>query len=80
MCGDERRLEQDIPQSAPPSGDGPFAAQGTAVVRYGSELGHFGDQHSAGNGADLGIGTQDAGGFDQCVVYRDGLLNPFFQL
>lgn len=34
---DEAGLEQDMPQGAPSSGDGSFAPQRTAVVRYGSE-------------------------------------------
>ena len=94
ICSDEGGLEQDMPQGAPSSGDGSFAPHRAAVVRYGSEprqvcglfsgygpeFGHFCDQHSAGNGADPGNGAQDTGGFDQCSVGRDCLLDAFFQL
>ncbi|MDO6588578.1 hypothetical protein Q4543_24360, partial [Salipiger sp. 1_MG-2023] len=39
-----------------------------------------GDQHSAGNGTAPENGAQNTGGFDQCSVGSDGLLDAFFQL
>ena len=33
MCRDQRRLEHHVPQGTATTGDGPFTAKGSAIVR-----------------------------------------------
>jgi len=79
-AGNECGLKHHMPQQASSAADGAFAAQSTAVMRYGREpgecgglfsgnapqFGHLGDQHRAGDRADAGNGAQDLGdrGYD----------------
>ena len=82
-----------MPQGTAPTGDGTFPSKSSAVVcdrcQSGercslsaadcADLGHFGDQHRAGNRTDPGDGTQDDGHLGQVIVTRDGPVDPVFQ-
>ncbi len=87
-------MEHHVPQGSATTGDGPFSAKGSAVMRDrgqsgergsffagdGADLGHFGDQHCARNRADPRDGTQNGGHFRQVIVARDGPDDPVFKL
>jgi transposase len=94
MCRYQCRLEHHVPQGTATPGDGPFSAKGSAVVRDrlrqsgecrslfagdGADLGHFCDQHRAGDGADPRDGTKDDGGLRQAIITGDGPGDPVFQ-
>ncbi len=80
MCRDQGRLEHHVPQGTATTGDGPFTAKGSAVVRDWGQPSEC-DGLFAGDGADLGIsaislvlatkrsrnGTKDDGGLRQAV-------------
>jgi len=75
------------------TGDCPFPSKSSAVVcnrgqssECGSlfacdcsDLGHFGDQHCAGYGADPWDGAQDGGHLGQVIIARNGPVDPVFQ-
>src|SRR5690606_38912742 len=93
MAADKGCLEHDVSQLAPSSSNGALAAHGAAVMcdwsqthergglltRELTEFGHLGDQHTAGDGADSGNGTQDFDSRSQLLVRGHGLLNPHLQ-
>ena len=84
MRRDQCRLEHHVPQSAAPTGDGPFPARrsavmcgrgksgecGSLVAGDGADLGHFGNQHCAGNRADPRDGTENVGHLRQVIMCR----------
>lgn len=93
MCRDQCRLEHHMPQGTATSSDGPFSAKGPAVVRDrgqssecsslfaggGADLGHFGDQHCAGNRTDPRDETKNTRDLRQAIIARDGPGDPVFQ-
>ncbi|ASP23528.1 hypothetical protein ANTHELSMS3_05148 (plasmid) [Antarctobacter heliothermus] len=94
MTGNEGRLKHDVSQLAPSSSNGTLAPHCAAVMcdwgqprKHGglftlelAGLGPLGDQHSAGDGADPGNGTQDIGSRSQVIIRDHCLLDPHFQL
>ena len=82
MSGNQCRLEHNVPHSPTPSRDGPFSAEGSAVIGDRSqacergrlhtadhtELGHLGDQDCAGYGTDPRDRAQNAGGLCQILI------------
>lgn len=93
MCRDQCGLEHHVPQVPATSSDGPFPTKGSAVMRDwsqsrkcrslfagdGADLGHFGDQHRAGNRADPRDGAKDDGGLRKAIVTGDGPGDPVIQ-
>lgn len=93
MCRDQGCLEDQMPQGTATTGDGPFPAKCSAVMRDrgqsgeccsffagdGADLRHFGDQHCAGNRAYPRDGTENGGHLRQVIIARDGPGDPVFQ-
>lgn len=82
-----------MPQRTAPTGDGSFSTKSSAVMcdgrqssergglfaSDGADLGHFGDQHRAGNRADPRDGAEDGDRLGQVIVARDRPGDPVFQ-
>jgi len=76
------------------TGDGPFTAKCSAVMRDGGQFGepgsffandcadlsHFGDQHWAGNRTDPWDGMENGSYLRQVITARDGQGDPVFPL
>ena len=92
MCCDQDFLEHPVPQGTARAGEGSFHSKSSAVAcdRCQSsersslfaadcaDLGHFSDQHGAGNWTDPRDGSKDDGHLGQALVARDGPVDPVF--